>query len=75
MNRDVSLAGAVRYRLVIAELLMGSLAGCGVSSRTKPQPPAPRSRRFLFQTYPMRCSNSLRRMPNARRWWERWPAR
>ena len=38
MKRDVSSAGAVRYRLVVAALLMGSLAGCGVSSRTQPQP-------------------------------------
>ena len=40
MKRDLLSAGAVQYRLVVAVLLIGSLAGCGVSSRTQPRPPA-----------------------------------
>jgi WD40 repeat protein len=40
MKRDLLSAGAVQYRLVVAVLLIGSLAGCSVSGRTQPQPPA-----------------------------------
>jgi len=40
MKRDLLSAGAVQYRLVVAVLLIGSLAGCSVSGRARPQPPA-----------------------------------
>ncbi len=40
MKRDLSSAGAVRCSLIAAVLLIGSLAGCGVSSHAQPQPPA-----------------------------------
>jgi WD40 repeat protein len=40
MKRDLSSAGAVRCSLIAAVLLIGSLAGCSVSGRARPQPPA-----------------------------------
>jgi WD40 repeat protein len=40
MKRDLSSAVAVRCSLIAAVLLIGSLAGCSVSGRARPQPPA-----------------------------------
>jgi WD40 repeat protein len=40
MGRNSIPTGAVRYWLVVAVLLIGSLAGCSVSGRARPQPPA-----------------------------------
>jgi WD40 repeat protein len=40
MGRNSIPTGAVRYWLVVAVLLIGGLAGCGVSGPARPQPPA-----------------------------------